>query len=399
MSVNKRSWTTAAGEEKEAWVCRYVDGGGKRRLKTFARKRDADSFELTTKQEVKEGTHVPSSESVTVAQAGEDWIRACEHAGLERSTVEAYRQHLNHITPIIGRLMLPKISVATVRGMQDKLREKGCSASMVRRVTVSLGSLLAEAQERKHVSRNVVREIAKTKDRRGERRRKARVRVGVDIPTPQEISQILAASEGRFRPLLMVAIFAGLRASELRGLTWNDVDFERREIHVRQRADKFHEIGMPKSSAGQRTIPIGVNLVNTLKEWKLQCPKGKLGLAFPNGAGNIEFHANIVKRGLIPPQIKAGMVVDSGKVDDDGAAIMVAKYPGLHALRHFFASWCINLPAHGGLGLPPKVVQERMGHSSITMTMDTYGHLFPSNDDSDALAAAELRLLSAANAT
>lgn len=78
---------------------------------------------------------------------------------------------------------------------------------------------------------------------------------------------------------------------------------------------------------------------------------------------------------------------------------MEAKYTGLHALRHFFASWCINLPKHGGLGLPPKVVQERMGHSSITMTMDVYGHLFPATDDSDALAAAEQRLLSAANAT
>ena len=60
------------------------------------------------------------------------------------------------------------------------------------------------------------------------------------------------------------------------------------------------------------------------------------------------------------------------------------------------ASTC---PKHGGLGLPPKVVQERMGHSSITMTMDVYGHLFPNTNDDEALAAAELRLLSAANAT
>jgi hypothetical protein len=53
---------------------------------------------------------------------------------------------------------------------------------------------------------------------------------------------------------------------------------------------------------------------------------------------------------------------------------MAAKYTGLHSLRHFFASWCINQPQMGGLGLPPKVVQERMGHSSITMTMEVYGH-------------------------
>ncbi len=56
---------------------------------------------------------------------------------------------------------------------------------------------------------------------------------------------------------------------------------------------------------------------------------------------------------------------------------MAAKYTGLHTFRHFFASWCINRPADGGLELPPKVVPERLGHSSIGMTMDVYGDLFP----------------------
>jgi integrase len=62
-------------------------------------------------------------------------------------------------------------------------------------------------------------------------------------------------------------------------------------------------------------------------------------------------------------------------------------------LRHFFASWCINRKADGGRELPAKVVQELLGHSSITMTMDVYGHLFPSGDDSAELAAAPDRLL------
>ncbi|MFZ0101266.1 MAG: site-specific integrase, partial [Pseudolabrys sp.] len=55
--------------------------------------------------------------------------------------------------------------------------------------------------------------------------------------------------------------------------------------------------------------------------------------------------------------------------------------------------WCINRPADGGLGLPAKLVQERLGHSSIVMTMDVYGHLFPRNDDGAELAAAERTLL------
>lgn len=88
-----------------------------------------------------------------------------------------------------------------------------------------------------------------------------------------------------------------------------------------------------------------------------------------------------------------------GEKETEGQPITVAKYTGLHSLRHFFASRCINQPQHGGLGLPPKVVQERMGHPSIAMTMDVYGHLFPSTDDSYALATAEQTVLSAANAT
>ena len=134
-------------------------------------------------------------------------------------------------------------------------------------------------------------------------------------------------------------------------------------------------------------------VINTLREWKLQCPKGELDLVFPNGNGNVEQLNNIVRRGLMPSEIAAGVSVDSGKKDQDGASIMKAKYPGIHALRHFYASWLINRTEDGGLGLPPKVVQERLGHSSIVMTMDVYGHLFPRDDDADELAAAELSLL------
>jgi len=83
------------------------------------------------------------------------------------------------------------------------------------------------------------------------------------------------------------------------------------------------------------------------------------------------------------------VLVAAGVTDEAGRP----KYGGLHALRHFYASWCINRKADGGLELPAKVVQERLGHSSILMTMDTYGHLFPRGDDGAELANAERALL------
>ncbi|KPA99957.1 tyrosine-type recombinase/integrase [Ahrensia marina] len=385
MSVRKRTWSTAKGEEKTAWVVDYTDASGKRRLKSFKLKKDADKFAATATLEVDQGVHVADRATVTVAEACSLWLVSCDHAGLERTTIDGYRQHVElHIKPFIGAARLNKVTVPYVRSFQDKLRKEGRSASMVKRVTVSLGSILSDAQERGLIVRNAVSEMSKRRTRNTtEKRQKRRLAYGIDIPTIEEARAILAAAEGRYRPLLFTAIFTGLRSSELRGLSWSNVDLEKRELHVRSRADKYHTMGMPKSDAGQRTIPLPPMLVNTLKEWKLACPIGELDLVFPNTAGNIEWHANIIKRGLQPTMIKAGVT----KEGPDGK--LVAKYSGMHAMRHWFASWCINRKADGGLELTPKAVQTRMGHSSIQVTFDTYGHLFPTVHEDKELATAE----------
>ena len=91
----------------------------------------------------------------------------------------------------------------------------------------------------------------------------------------------------------------------------------------------------------------------------------------------------IVKHMWHPTQIAAEVVTKAGR----------AKYSGLHALRHFYASWCINRRADGGLELPIKVVQARLGHAGIQITADRYGHLFPRSDDTAELAAAERAFL------
>ena len=150
-------------------------------------------------------------------------------------------------------------------------------------------------------------------------------------------------------------------------------------------------------------------MASALKEWRLSYARPLAApdadgrriredarpehLVFPNGLGKVESLANIINRGLLPVQVSAGVCDPTGETDEKGEPVMKARYTGMHALRHFYASWCINRPADGGLGLPPKVVQERLGHSSIVMTMDVYGHLFPRGDDADEMAAAERALL------
>jgi integrase len=378
VSVRKRKWITRQGESKEAWIVDYALDG-ERHIETFKRKKDADARAQQVGVDIRAGTHTPVSKSITVAQAAEDWIKAVELDKRERSTVDQYRQHARHISERIGSRRVAKLTTPELNKFRDDLLAS-MSRAMARKVMSSLKSLLRDAQRRGSVAQNVALAVKKIdRDRRGE----SGLKPGVDIPTPEEIKTLIAAMPGRWRPVLLTAIFAGLRSSELRGLRWADVDLKAGELHVRQRADRYNKIGKPKSEAGNRTVPLGPLLTNTLREWKLRCPHGEEGLVFPTARGTIARHNNIVR--AFKATVRAAKLLD---------AQGEPKYTGLHALRHFYASWCINPIDQGGQGLPPKVVQARLGHSSIVMTMDVYGHLFPSDADADKrLADAERMLL------
>ena len=337
MSVRKRIWTTNKGEQREAWMVLYRDAKGHRCQETFDRKKDADARQAEIRVDMRKGTYVAPSKSPLVSAAAEAWLRSAEASGLERSTQAQYRQHVElHIVPLIGRLKLVDLTPQEVRKFEDRLRELKRSRPMIRKVMTSLGTILADAQEQGLAARNAVRELRrnrkKGKDHRAEKREKGKLKVGVDIPTGEEVTRIISSAQGRWRPLLITAVFTGLRASELRGIRWGDVDLKRGELHVRQRADRYNDIGKPKSEAGERVVPFGKVVSNTLREWKLVCPKSDLDLVFPNGVGKIESHANIINRGLIPAQREARVVSKQRK----------AKYTGMHSLRHFYASWLIN---------------------------------------------------------
>jgi hypothetical protein len=97
------------GKTKEAWVVDYVDADGKRRLKTFKRKRDADAFNNTVASEVRAGTHTADRASTTVAKAGELWLTACERRNLERSSLARNRRHVKrHIATYFTALDIAK---------------------------------------------------------------------------------------------------------------------------------------------------------------------------------------------------------------------------------------------------------------------------------------------------
>jgi len=145
---------------------------------------------------------------------------------------------------------------------------------------------------------------------------------------------------------------------------------------VRQRADRWNTIGSPKSKQGKREVPLAPIVVSALREWRLACPRGEMNLVFPNSRGRVDSLTNIHYRGLGPPQRAVGISIDNRP-----------KY-GMHSPPHAAASPFIEQ------GFSPKRVQALMGHSTIAMTLDTYGHLFPSQDeDRDAMRQLQARLV------
>jgi len=294
----------------------------------------------------------------TVSDACTSWLRTCERNELERSTLKAYRSHAKiHIEPKIGDLLLSDLTRSDVRDFMDDLLDEGVSRALVKKIMVSLRAILSEALEREWAAQNVATQV---KVKRSSRRDAKRV----EIPTKEEIRAIIDNAPVSHRAMFITAIFTGMRISELRGLTWEAVDFDRKVIRVFQRADEYCEIGLPKSRAGAREIPMAPMVVNTLSDWQGRCPASELGLVFPNSVGKVQNYSNIYNRVFKP------MLVENGIVDDDGAA----KF-GIHALRHAAASLFIEQ------GWNPKKIQTLLGHASITMTMDVYGHLFENAEE------------------
>lgn len=369
-SIRKQVHTTAAGESKTIWIADYHDQHRKRHQMRFATRKAAAAFLVETQGEVARGVHTPARSSITVQEAAQLWLERGRGENLERSTLVSYDAIVRlHIGPTIGALKLAQLTTPLLESWRDRLVAR-CARPQARKVLGTLKTILAEAQRRGLVAQNAALPVRVESRKRDVRK----LEIGRDIPSKAQIQQLLAAAAGRHRPFLITAVFTGMRASELRGLSWSAVDFAKRTIAVRQRADEWGTLGMPKSAAGQREIPMSPTVVNTLREWKLACPNGDLDLVFPNQRGKVQRLANITQRVWHPLQKAAGLI------DESGGPLF-----NFHALRHFAASVWIEL------GFSPKRLQTMLGHSSVTMTFDTYGHLFPSlEDDHEKLARGEI---------
>jgi integrase len=336
--------------KNESWPAVIGSRKRERTIKTFATEKAAKAFR--GKVEQPQHSHIPGRASISVREAAERWLEAVEHGTrhnapdlIEPSTFRQYTYHVKqYIEPQLGDERLTTLTEEIVKAFRDRLLRK-LSRGMARKVLATLKSILAE---------NKIMVAARIIVGKDSKRHKEPI-----VPlTPRDIGRVLSVLEAeqrpawkRWRALITTAIHTGMRPSELRGLPWKSVDLKRGCIKVTQRADETGTIGSPKSAAARRTIDIPPSLVALLRAWKLE---SKSDLIFANGRGNPESLANIHNRCWYELRTAAGL---DAKHD-------------LYALRHYHASALIADGAY------PKEVQVEMGHSSITITFDTYGHLF-----------------------
>jgi integrase len=351
------------------WLVDFKDANGRRRARQFATKRKADAFIVKARGEVARGTYVHDPESVTVATAAQAWLERCAERRdgrrrMEKATFRDYegktRLHILDPDLGIGGLKLSRLTRKVVSEFRDRLLSAGRSEAQTRKILSVLSLIVDQAQEDGMIGQNPVKGVRVLG--------KGRAKRPIVVPTRETVRLLVNTASDAFRPLLIVATLCGLRASETRGLRWSDVDFAGGSIHVRHRADAYNEFGDPKSAAGYRSVPMGPYAAAALRRWRLICPQSALDLVFPTTRGTVESHSNILKRKFKPlcRQLSIKM--------------------RWHDLRHFAVSLWIEQ------GFNVKEVMTFAGHSSVQMTMDRYGHLFPSPDHQGGMAEIEERL-------
>jgi len=364
--IKKRSWENASGQH-EAWQLDFTDRLGKRHREQFTKKREAEARLAELIATTGSATYKEEAKKTTVADVCDDFYKAMElrHKRGEK-VVQSYlrttKQHFdNWINPTdessigfengIGEKTLAELTTADVIKFRDDMRNAEAGIVTTRRVLGTLSRTLKHGIETNKVGVNVakgVRVIGK-RDEGSER---------VTPPSKMALAAIINLAQAPIDLRIRFAAATGLRASEQWALRWAHIDMENGHVSVETRVDAYGEFDTTKSEAGRRTVPIGKAMIDQLKAWKATSKhNGFDDFVFTDSRGGFIRHTNFMKRDWKPLIAKTN-----------------APDIGWHALRHYAISTWIEA------GLSPKAVQTLAGHASYAITMNRYGHLFPSDD-------------------
>jgi integrase len=377
-SVRRRTWKTATGEAKSAWIVDYTDSRGDRQRKHFLNKKAADAFRIHIEGQMQAGTYRPNADKVTVKEVCESFLEHCAGRNerderMTRKMLTVYKGHVNnhilHADHGLGSRKLSQLTARSVGDFRDRLRSVGVTVPTARKILATLHSALAYAISQDWVATNAAHgtRVIGPRDEGAKK---------IAPPSKNDMRAILDAADKDFRLVLLFAASTGTRAGEQWAARWRDVDLENGKLNIGRRVDAYGEEGAPKSAAGVRTVPISDQLTTMLKAWKLKSKfKRPDDLIFPNNEGNHIGHDNLVKRHFHPLFDR----LEAAHKDDPTNFSPPPRRFNWHALRHYAVSCWIEA------GLAPKTVQTFAGHASLQVTMDRYGHLFPNEDHKKAM--------------
>lgn len=302
------------------------------------------------------------SDKLTVGEFLDKWLNSPGvRKNLDATTYENYERQIRlHIAPHIGLVALAKLTPEHVEAMQERILAHR-SARVAQLAHVILRMALQQAVRRKHLTYNPADLVDAPRPETREMRPLSEA----------EVNRFLAVTAGTpLHALYVTALGTGMRQGELFGLCWQDVDFAGKVIRVRQQAQRSKEKGLafvdPKTDKSRRSIAVSDNVIAALKAHRDQQAFeraragdkwAELDLVFPNESGRVLEKQNVQRRSFKPLLAQAGLPADQIR---------------FHDLRHTHATLLFAKGVH------PKVVQERLGHATIGITLDTYSHWIPS---------------------
>lgn len=360
---------------KGSWRLRYdgpLDATGKRKQVTETvrgTKKFAEDELRDRLTAIKKGGYVPKSKE-TVADFMRQWLQIYVTTNCEPKTEQGYRYILGHyVEPIIGGIALQSLTSRHIQGMYTLLLEKGLSARTVKHCHTVLRTSLSYAVKWDALVHNPA--DATTPPRPSRREMKI-----WDTETIHEFLEV--AKTNRFYYLFHLAVLTGMRRAELAGLKWDSVNLPDGKISVTRTLQRIKGKGLmegqPKTPKSRRLIALSPNAVKLMHELQGKQLENRLQ------AGPLWQSS-----GYVFTQLN-GKAIDPDWTSKDFAKIVSrANFPHmtLHGLRHAHATLLLTAGVH------PKVVQERLGHSGVSVTLDIYSHVVQGMQEAAALALDE----------
>lgn len=338
----------------EAFV--YSKRDGKKIRKTFPTQAAAREWRQESTVAVRKML-MRAPTAVTVSGATESWLEGARDGRIRNRSGDLYKPaairayeaaYRLRVKPALGSMRLSDVTRNDIQDFVDELVAEGWTASTIVVTIASLRVIYKRALMRGEIAVNPVLGLQLPAVRGGRNR----------IATPEECAELLNALPEQDRPLWATAMFAGLRRGELMALRVEDIDLERGVINVRRGWDTLEGEISPKSGR-ERTVPINATLRRHL-ETHLRGLRWSEGLVFGVNDRSTFNGTPLMKRAERHWQA-AGL-----------------RRITLHECRHTFASLMI------AAGVNAKALSTYMGHATISITLDRYGHLMPGNEDEAA---------------